>query len=85
MSEKKQGIVCLRNLKTDRVYLFYSEDIENDCIKMRFDLDLGLHSCAELQRDYEQTGLEVFRFDTLEETKDKRRLEYFKEINKLKY
>ena len=59
------GIVALRNLKTDKVFLFYSNDIEKDCIDMRFKLDLGMHSCKTLQDDYASTGLEVFRFDTM--------------------
>lgn len=68
------GVVCLRNLKTDRVYLFYAEDIQSECARMRFELDLGLHGCKSLQEDYENTGLEVFRFDTLLETSDKNEL-----------
>jgi len=74
MAENK-GVVALRNLTTDRVYLFYSEDIKKDCVDMRFQLDLGMHPCAELQKDYAETGLEVFRFDTVELTDDKGRLE----------
>jgi hypothetical protein len=70
-----RGVVALRNLKTDKVYLFYSEDIKKDCVDMRFLLDLGMHPCAELQEDYAETGLEVFRFDTVELTDDKGRLE----------
>ena len=70
-----RGVVALRNLKTDKVYLFYSEDIKKDCVDMRFQLDLGMHPCAELQEDYAETGLEVFRFDTVELTDDKGSLE----------
>ena len=72
------GVVALRNLKTDKVYLFYSEDIEKDCIDMRFKLDLGMHPCKALQDDYTSTGLEVFRFDTVELTDDRGRLEELK-------
>ena len=68
----------MRNLKTDKVYLFYSEDIEKDCIDMRFTLDLGMHPCKALQDDYTSTGLEVFRFDTVELTDDRGRLEELK-------
>lgn len=68
------GVVALRNLKTDKVYLFFSKDIKNDCVKMRFQLDLGMHPCAALQKDYAETGLEVFRFDTLEITENELRL-----------
>ena len=78
MAENK-GVVALRNLTTDRVYLFYSEDIKKDCVDMRFQLDLGMHPCAELQKDYAETGLEVFRFDTVEFTDDRTRLDAFKE------
>ena len=38
---------------------------------MRFKLDMGMHPCKSLQDDYTNTGLEVFRFDTVEETTDK--------------
>ncbi len=73
-----KGIVALRNLKTDKVFLFFSEDIEKDCIDMRFKLDLGMHPCKALQDDYAETGLEVFRFDTVELTDDPSRLEQIK-------
>ena len=76
MTDNK-GVVALRNLKTDKVYLFYSEDIRKDCAAMRFDLDLGMHPCRSLQEDYTETGLEVFRFDTLELTEDRSRLEAY--------
>ncbi len=66
----EKGIVALRNLKTDKVYLFYSDDIKKDCVDMRFKLDLGMHPCKALQDDYTSTGLEVFRFDTIKLTDD---------------
>lgn len=69
------GIVAIRNLKTDKVYLFYSSDVKGDCVKNRFKLDLGMHECRSLQEDYTNTGLEVFRFDVLEYTNDPARLE----------
>ncbi len=73
--DKQSGVVALRNLKTDMVYLFFSHDIKKDCIDMRFKLDLGMHPCESLQRDYMHIGLEVFRFDTVELTEDESRLE----------
>ena len=81
--DKQQGIVSLHNLKTDKAYIFYSNDIKQDCIDMRFNLDLGMHPCKSLQEDYANTGLEVFRFDTLEITSDSFRLEYYKSQFKL--
>ena len=76
---QESGIVALRNLKTDKVYLFFSKDIKKDCVSMRFQLDLGMFPCRSLQDDYTSTGLEVFRFDTLELTEDEGRLEALKE------
>lgn len=75
----ESGVVALRNLKTDKVYLFFSKDIKKDCVSMRFQLDLGMHPCRGLQEDYTKTGLEVFRFDTIELTGDESRLEALKE------
>ena len=63
----QSGVVALRNLKTDKVYLFFSKDIKNDCVSMRFQLDLGMFSCRELQED------------TIELTEDESRLEALKE------
>lgn len=76
--EKQTGIVALRNLKTDKVYLFFSHDIKKECVDMRFKLDLGMHPCKSLQSDYTTTGLEVFRFDTVELTEDEGRLDQIK-------
>ncbi len=78
MAEKDCAIVAIRNLKTDKVYLFYSEDVKNDCIKARFNLDLGMHECKSLQEDYTKTGLEVFRFDIIEKTDNPERLAVLK-------
>lgn len=75
----ESGVVALRNLKTDKVYLFFSKDIKKDCVSMRFQLDLGMFPCRSLQDDYTSTGLEMFRFDTIELTEDETRLEVLKE------
>ena len=66
----KSGIALIRNLRTDKVWLFWAEDIQKACIGYRFRLDMGTHPCASLQKDYTDTGLEVFRFDTLIITND---------------
>lgn len=72
---KKSGVVEIRNLKTDRIWLFWADDYTTDCASQRFKLDLGMHECASLQKDYTEIGLEVFRFDLVEETSNKNRLE----------
>lgn len=70
-----KGVVAIRNLRTDQVYLFFSDDVKADCVKSRFKLDLGMHECRSLQEDYTRTGLEVFRFDVVERTCDPARLD----------
>ncbi len=75
---KKSGVVEIRNLKTDRTWLFWADDYTTDCASQRFKLDLGMHECASLQKDYTEIGLEVFRFDLVEQTTDKNRLEEIK-------
>jgi hypothetical protein len=75
---KQSGVVEIRNLKTDRVWLFWADDVAGESASQRFKLDLGMHECASLQKDYTETGLEVFRFDLVEETSDKSRLDYYK-------
>ena len=75
---KKSGVVEIRNLKTDRIWLFWADDYTTDCASQRFKLDLGMHECASLQKDYTEIGLEVFRFDLVEQTTDKNRLEEIK-------
>jgi len=62
---KQSGIVAIRNLKTDYVWLYWSDDIQKTNVENRFKLDMGTHPCKSLQRDYTNTGLEVFRFETV--------------------
>ncbi len=61
------GKFTLTNLKTDKVRTYEAEDVKKAIIDMRFKLDLGTFEDAELQSEYEKTGLEVYRFDVVEE------------------
>lgn len=56
----------LTNLKTGKVFYYEAEDAKDAIIKMRFKLDMGIFEDADLQREYTETGLEVFRFDVVE-------------------
>ena len=58
-----RGILSIRNLLTGRVYLAATEDAVKDIQKERFALDLGSHGSEELQKDYSETGLELFSID----------------------
>jgi len=82
---KQSGVVEIRNLKTDKVWLFWADDVAQESASQRFKLDLGMHECASLQKDYTETGLEVFRFDLVEETSDKSRLDAIRENTSNQY
>lgn len=71
---KQSGVVEIRNLRTDRVWLFWADDIARESAAQRFKLDLGMHECASLQKDYAETGLEVFRFSTVQVTDNREKL-----------
>ena len=58
-----RGLISIRNLLSGKVYLTATEDAVNDITKERFSLDLGSHRSAELQKDYSETGLELFSID----------------------
>ena len=58
-----RGILSVRNLLTGQIYLTATEDAVRDIRKERFSLDLGTHRSAELQKDYSETGLELFSID----------------------
>ena len=57
---KIRGIVSIRNLKTDEIYLYASEDAVQSYGKERFKLDLGMHPQRQLQKAYTELGLELF-------------------------
>ena len=60
---KIRGIVGIRNLKSDEMYLYPSEDAVSSYGKERFRLDLGMHQSKELQEAYSTLGLELFMFE----------------------
>ncbi len=65
ISQPQAGILCIRNLTTDRCLLVSSSDMESDAVRQRFDLDLGMHQCPALQDDYASIGLELFMIDPI--------------------
>ena len=63
-NEKRRGIVKITNMITGKVFLTTSRDTWKTYQDLRFQLDMGMHSCASLQEDYETTGLELFNIET---------------------
>lgn len=61
--EKIRGVGIIKNLKTDEVYLYSSDDIISSFSKERFKLDLGMHEEKALQEAYTSLGLELFTIE----------------------
>lgn len=61
------GRFSLTNLKTDKIRTYMADDVQQEIVRMRFELDLGIFHDTELQKEYNETGLEVYRFDEIEE------------------
>ena len=59
---KIRGIVSIRNLKTDEIYLYASAAAVQAYGKERCRLDLGMHPQRQLQNAYTELGLELFIF-----------------------
>lgn len=85
MENKNSGVVAITNLLTGKKWLYYANDIISENAEMRFQLDLGLHPCAELQKDYSEIGLELFCFETLLYTNDINKVAELKKITENLY
>jgi len=73
--KRVKGVYRIYNIKTDMSVFGYSDDVAKKCIDERFKLDLGLHENKELQKDYSETGLELFVFECVKETENEDDLE----------
>ena len=61
--DKIKAIVIIKNLKTDEIYLYKTDDAVTSYSKERFKLDLGMHPVKSLQNAYSSLGLELFTFE----------------------
>lgn len=71
---KQKALYRIYNLKTDATFFGISDDAENVCASERFMLDLGMHPCASLQKDYTDTGLELFVIEIVTAADDEKSL-----------
>ncbi|MBQ0071099.1 MAG: hypothetical protein KBS81_04480, partial [Spirochaetales bacterium] len=69
-SDKIRGIVIIRNLKTDEVFLMKTEDAVKSYKDERFKLDLMMHPNKSLQKAYTDLGLELFTIEIETEAKE---------------
>ncbi len=90
--DKIRAVCSIRNLKTDEVYLYKTEDAVKSYADERFRLDLGIHTNKRLQSEYSALGLELFVIAIDEEENDggdldalleKRRIWYLSQGKKL--
>ena len=70
--DKIKAIVMIKNLKTDEIYLYKTDDAVTSYSKERFKLDLGMHPVKSLQDAYSSLGLELFTFEIDKEANKKR-------------
>ena len=73
--DKIKAIVIIKNLKTDEIYLYKTDDEVTSYSKERFKLDLGMHPVKSLQDAYSSLGLELFTFEIDKEAKEEENLD----------
>lgn len=64
-TEPTKGILRIFNIQSEKSLLLISSDIIEDSKNIRFQLDLGMYSNLELQREYAEIGLEVFAIEPI--------------------
>ncbi len=83
--DKIRAICSIRNLKTDEVYLYKTEDAVKSYSDERFRLDLGIHENRRLQSEYTSLGLELFVIDIDREAEKEEDLDALLEKRKEEY
>ncbi len=69
-NDKIRAVCVIKNLKTDEMYLYKTEDAVKSYSDERFKLDLGMHENKALQRAYTALGLELFVIEIDKEAKE---------------
>ena len=63
---RPMGVFRVRNTRSGRWFLGASPDVPAMLNRQRFQLEVGSHPNAALQRDWKESGAEVFAFETLD-------------------
>ncbi len=84
-SDKIRAVCTIRNLKTDEIYLYKTEDAVKSYSDERFKLDLGMHENKALQEAYTALGLELFVIEIDKEAKTEENLTILLEERKRVY
>lgn len=70
------GIYQIRNVTNGKIYIGSAKDLRGRINSNKFQLKMGSHLNKELQKDYNEIGLEGFSFDILDYLKPKEELQY---------
>jgi hypothetical protein len=60
------GIFQIKNLKTGKIFIGRAKNLPGIINRHRFQLENGLHSNQELQKDFNEIGPEGFSFEPLD-------------------
>lgn len=64
---RRMGILAIRNLVNDKVYLRAAQDLPGIINRARFELQMGSFVSKPLQAEWNQFGAEKFAFEILDE------------------
>ena len=79
------GVFQIRNIITNKIFIGSNLHVVAEWNSQKFQLNAGMHSNEELQKDWKELGPENFVYEILEEIKesDNKPLDYSKEIKTL--
>ncbi len=64
-TEPTKGIIRIFNIQSEKSLLLKSNNIIEDTKNIRFQLDLGMYSNEELQKEYSEIGLELYSIEPI--------------------
>jgi len=76
------GVFKLRNLSNNKIFMGSSTDLKAAWPSLKLQLDMGIHSNDELQKDWTTLGASNFVYEIVEEMKEdpEKKLNYEKEV-----
>ncbi len=84
-TDRIRAVCSVRNLKSEKVWLYTTEDAVKSYSSVRFSLDLGMHPSVALQSEYTELGLELFVIEIVREAGDGENLSDLLEETKREY
>jgi hypothetical protein len=67
LSKRPMGVVLIRNLETDKVFLVSGLDLQGIINRHKFQLSAGGHPNKGLQKDWNNLGCDKFAFEILDQ------------------